>query len=141
MEILEEGFGEDFKDIEIVSADLKDEESMANAVHGCDYVIHVASPLPLTTPKNFEKEVIEPAVNGVKYVLQASVRSTVKKVIITSSANTVQDQLKGDGTYGKDSFIKEHKGMNGYYRSKNRSEKFAFDFMRSLSKEDRTFEM
>lgn len=34
IEVLEEGFGEDFKDIEIVSADLTDKESMTAAVTG-----------------------------------------------------------------------------------------------------------
>jgi dihydroflavonol-4-reductase len=45
----------------------------------------VASPFPNTIPKN-EDEIIIPAVNGTKFVLEAVVRAgTVKKVVLTSS--------------------------------------------------------
>lgn len=74
-------------------------------------------------------------------MLEAARDSGVKKVIVTSSANTVQNQLKGEGMYDHTSFIPEHKGMNGYYRSKNRSEKFAFDFMKKIPEKERTFDL
>lgn len=45
----------------------------------------MASPFPNVIPKN-EDEIIIPAVNGTKYVLEAVVRAgTVKKVVLTSS--------------------------------------------------------
>lgn len=48
------------------------------------YVCHVASPFPNDVPKN-ENEVIKPAVEGTKAVLDACLKHGVKKVIVTSS--------------------------------------------------------
>lgn len=51
----------------------------------CTFVIHMASPFPPETPKN-EDEVIKPAVEGTKNVLQACVNAgCVKRVVLTSS--------------------------------------------------------
>ena len=45
---LKKAFGEElFSKIELVKADLLDAESLENAVAGCDYVVHTASPLPI----------------------------------------------------------------------------------------------
>ena len=53
------------------------------------YVIHVASPFPLTNPKN-EDEVIKPAVEGTLNVLTACVKAhTVKRVVLTSSCAAI----------------------------------------------------
>ena len=52
---------------------------------GCDYVIHTASPFPITDPAD-ASEVIEPAKEGTLSILKASLDSgTVKRVVITSS--------------------------------------------------------
>ena len=57
-----------------------------SAVKDCDYVIHVASPFPNAPPEK-EDEVLTPAVEGTKRVLEACAKSgTVKRVIVTSSA-------------------------------------------------------
>ena len=44
----------------VFQADLNADAGWAEAVIGCDYVLHVASPYPSTMPRN-EKELIEPA--------------------------------------------------------------------------------
>ena len=43
--------------LELVRADLLNDEGWDSAVSGCDYVLHVASPVPLKLPKN-EDELI-----------------------------------------------------------------------------------
>ena len=48
------------------------------------YVCHVASPFPNKEPKH-EDELIKPAVEGTKAVLEACLKHGVKKVIVTSS--------------------------------------------------------
>ena len=45
--------------LELVEADLLDEKSWPGAVKDCNYVIHVASPVPAKNPEN-EDEVIKP---------------------------------------------------------------------------------
>lgn len=52
-------------------------------------MIHVASPFPAESPKN-EDEVIKPAVEGTKNVLEACVNAgCVKRVVVTSSCAAI----------------------------------------------------
>lgn len=62
---------ENFKKMEIVEAELLDTESLERAVEGCEFVIHVASPVPRKPPKD-ENAVIRPAVEGTLTLLRAS---------------------------------------------------------------------
>src|SRR5262249_41853297 len=66
------------------AADLERDDGWAEAVAGCDYVIHVASPMPLAAPKN-EDEVIIPARDGVLRVLKAARDAKVRRVVLTST--------------------------------------------------------
>ena len=95
IELLKEAFGDQFDEIELVSANLLDNDSLAKAVEGCEYVLHVASPFPPASPKD-EDEVIKPAVDGTIGILQACVNSTVKRVVTTSSIACIQDPSLGD---------------------------------------------
>src|SRR5689334_7798998 len=56
--------------VTITTADLERDEGWAEAVGGCDYVLHVASPFPSTVPKH-EDELIVPAREGALRVLRA----------------------------------------------------------------------
>ena len=51
-------------------ADLSKDEGWKEAVEGCAYVLHVASPFPLSVPKD-EDELIVPARDGALRVLRA----------------------------------------------------------------------
>ncbi|KAK3286298.1 hypothetical protein CYMTET_6139 [Cymbomonas tetramitiformis] len=73
----------------LFKADLMEEGSFDEAVAGCDYVLHMASPFSLST-KNAEKTIIEPAVNGTKNVLSACDKAeSVKRVVVTSSVGAI----------------------------------------------------
>ena len=60
------------------------------AIKDCTYVIHVASPFPAVNPRD-EMEVIGPAVEGTKNVLEACAKTKggVKRVVLTSSAAAI----------------------------------------------------
>ncbi|KAJ9138073.1 NAD dependent epimerase/dehydratase [Pleurostoma richardsiae] len=61
------------------------------AVKDIDGVIHVASPFTYDTKDN-EKELIIPAINGVRSILEAAAKtSTVKRIVLTSSFASVMD--------------------------------------------------
>ncbi|KAJ9165576.1 NAD dependent epimerase/dehydratase [Coniochaeta hoffmannii] len=65
--------------------------SLDEAVKGVDGIVHVASPFTYDTEDN-EKELIIPAMNGVRSVLEAAARTTtVKRIVITSSFAAVMD--------------------------------------------------
>src|SRR5579863_1749459 len=70
--------------LSFIAADLEKDEGWPQAVAGCDYVLHVASPLPPSVPKN-EDELIVPAREGTLRVLRASRDAGVKRVVMTSS--------------------------------------------------------
>ena len=65
-------------------ADLMADAGWPQAVAGCDYVLHVASPFPPGVPKH-EDELIIPAREGALRVLRAARDAGVKRVVLTSS--------------------------------------------------------
>jgi len=75
--------------LELWEADLLKEGSFDAAAKGCDAVFHMASPFTLRF-KDAQNDLIKPALQGTKNVLNAANRSgTVKKVILTSSTVAV----------------------------------------------------
>ncbi|TPX16153.1 uncharacterized protein E0L32_004148 [Thyridium curvatum] len=71
--------------------DFENPGRLDHAVKDIDAVVHVASPLTYDTKDN-EKELIIPAINGVKAVLEAAAASgTVRRVVMTSSFAAVMD--------------------------------------------------
>ena len=67
-----------------VAADLEKDAGWAEAVAGCDYVLHVASPFPAAVPKD-ENDLIVPAREGALRLLRAARDARVKRVVLTSS--------------------------------------------------------
>jgi nucleoside-diphosphate-sugar epimerase len=77
--------------LELVEARLDADEGWAEAVAGCTYVLHVASPFPPSTPQH-EDELVRPAVDGTLRVLRAAAESgTVRRVVQTSSVSAVAE--------------------------------------------------
>ena len=93
-----------FEHLSLVEAELTDAASIDAAVNGCDYVVHVASPLPPNIPKD-ENEIIKPAVEGAKNILTAALKHNVKRVVFTSSLATLQseneDKVLDEGVWAK----------------------------------------
>jgi dihydroflavonol-4-reductase len=74
--------------IEFVEADLGADVGWTEAVKGCAYVQHVASPFPAVHPRD-ESELIRPAVDGALRVLKAAKAAGVKRVVMTSSVAAI----------------------------------------------------
>lgn len=112
-----------------VEADLTTDENWASAVHGCDYVLHVASPMQASG--GGLDAYVRPAVDGTLRVLRASRDAGVKRVVMTSSCGAVY--------YGHPPQIEpfdeadwtnlEGGEMSDYVRSKAISERAAWDFI------------
>jgi dihydroflavonol-4-reductase len=75
--------------LQLVEADLENSASISAAIKDATYVIHTASPFPLKSP-NSEMDLINPAVNGTKAVMEACRAHKVKKVVITSSIAAIE---------------------------------------------------
>jgi len=70
--------------LSFIAADLEKDVGWNESVAGCEYVLHVASPLPPNVPRYVE-ELIVPAREGTLRVLRASRDAGVKRVVLTSS--------------------------------------------------------
>ena len=82
--MLRAGGAEPGERLSFIAADLEKDEGWPQAAAGCDYVLHVASPLPPSVPKN-EDELIVPAREGTLRVLRAAREAGVKRVVVTGS--------------------------------------------------------
>ena len=72
--------------LRLFKADLLDFGSFNEPMQGCELLIHTASPFFMTQPKNPEEELLRPAKEGTRNVLEAVQRTpTVKRVVLTSS--------------------------------------------------------
>jgi len=112
--------------------DLGSDAGWAEAVRGCDYVLHVASPFPPTVPKH-EDEIIVPAREGTVRVLRASRDAGVKRVVLTSSFAAI-----GYGHPPRTTPFTESDWSNpdsteisAYAKSKTLAERAAWDFIAS----------
>src|SRR5579883_800568 len=70
--------------LSFAAANLESDAGWPEAVAGCDYVLHIASPFPQGVPKN-EDELIVPAREGTLRLLRAAREAGVKRVVLTSS--------------------------------------------------------
>jgi nucleoside-diphosphate-sugar epimerase len=83
LESLQKGGGK----LSIFEADLLDQSAFDKAMVGCEYVIHTASPFIISGVKDPGKELIRPAVDGVRNVMGAVSRNpSVRRVVLTSTA-------------------------------------------------------
>ncbi len=77
-------------DLKIFEADLLKQGSYLPAMEGCDTVFHIASPFLISNIKNPQTQLIEPALNGTRNVLQSvNEMASVTKVVLTSSVVAV----------------------------------------------------
>ena len=81
--LLKEGGADPGTRLSFFAADLQNDAGWADAAAGCDYVLHVASPLPPAVPRD-ENELIVPAREGTLRVLRAARGAGVKRVVQTS---------------------------------------------------------
>lgn len=121
--------------LKFFAATLTEDAGWDEAVAGCDYVLHVASPLGVAMPKD-PNELIVPARDGTLRVLKAATRASVKRVVFTSSvaaaspAPEAPDTIDTDETFWTDT---EAPGLTAYRKSKTLAEQAAWDFIRNYS--------
>lgn len=65
-------------------ANLTSDDGWDAATEGCDYVLHVASPLGVADPKD-PNDLIVPAREGARRAIAAAIKAKVKRVVMTSS--------------------------------------------------------
>lgn len=114
--------------LELVAARLDDDAGWAEAVDGCTYVWHVASPNPPAVPED-AGDLIRPAVDGTLRVLRAAAASTtVRRVVLTSSTDAITHGHP-DSRVHTEADWSDPDRSGPYPRSKLYAERAAWDFV------------
>lgn len=131
----------DTRHFELVEADLMRDEGWDEAVRGCRYVLHVASPVPTAPPKH-EDELIVPAREGALRVLRAASEAGVERVVMTSSIAAVTEGHPHDPTkvFTEDDWSIVNGGIGPYEKSKTLAERAAWEFVEGLE-DDKSLEL
>ncbi len=125
--------------LSVRTANLTSDDGWSEAVDGCRYVLHVASPFPPVQPKDPD-ELIVPARDGALRVLRAAYAAGVERVVMTSSVAAVRGSrvstestpyTETDWTDGDDA------ARTPYVRSKTVAERAAWDYARSENATER----
>jgi nucleoside-diphosphate-sugar epimerase len=116
--------------LSFAAADLMSGAGWPEAVAGCDFVLHVASPFPPKMPKD-EAELILPAREGALRVLRAARDAGVKRVVLTSSFAAVGYGSKPPGRpFSEEDWTDLNGGdVSAYVKSKTLAERAAWDFI------------
>jgi dihydroflavonol-4-reductase len=117
----------------VVEADLLKDKGWHEAVQGCDYVLHVASPFPLGEPEH-EDDLIIPAREGTLRVLQAAAENKVARVVLTSSIAAIAYGHPEEKTRFNESdwSVADSPSISAYAKSKTLAERAAWDFVKGL---------
>ena len=110
-------------------ADLTRDEGWDAAMDGCDYVLHVASPLG-GNPNDSKDALVAPARDGTLRVLKAATNAKVRRVVMTSAAAAARPPLDSGRTSDETVWANPDDPQFDAYRvSKILAERAAWDFM------------
>jgi dihydroflavonol-4-reductase len=124
--------------LSVHAADLLSDEHWGHVTEGCDYVLHVASPLPASQPKD-PNELIAPAREGTLRVLGAALDADVERVVLTSSVAALRGGNEGIGgpLTEEDWTNLEAPKLTPYVQSKTLAERAAWEFADERGMRDR----
>jgi nucleoside-diphosphate-sugar epimerase len=130
LEPLKAGLGPElFDQLELVEADLTNEDSIVAACEGATYVVHTASPF------HFKGDTVGPAVQGATAVMKACTQHKVKLCVLTSSCAACLAPAKADAPVPPNAYDEtcwsnpdRPEGLNDYMKSKTLAEKVAWEY-------------
>lgn len=113
--------------LSFVKADLDRDDGWEEAVNGCSYVIHTASPFPSGYPEN-EEALIQTARAGALRVLRAARQAHIKRVVMTSSV-AATNHGDGQAPFTEENWTNVNSPRaTPYYKSKTLAEQAAWTF-------------
>jgi nucleoside-diphosphate-sugar epimerase len=131
------------RQLRIFKADLLDSGSYKEAMEGCDFVVHTASPFFISGFKDPEKELIKPAKQGTQNVLNtAKQMPDIKRVVLTSSVvaiygDTIDIQKTSNNIFTENEWNETSSvNHNPYSFSKTVAEKEAWKIAKSQNQWD-----
>jgi nucleoside-diphosphate-sugar epimerase len=115
--------------LRFVAADLTADTGWAEAVSGCDHVLHIASPFPAGIPKH-EDDLIVPARDGALRVLRAARDAGVQRAVLTSSFAAIgYGHAERQAPFDETTWTNLDAGIAAYTKSKTLAERAAWDFI------------
>jgi dihydroflavonol-4-reductase len=114
-------------DVEVVTGDLRDSESLRGAVAGCGVVFHVAADYRLWARD--ESELYRSNVDGTRNLLTAARDAGVERVVYTSTVGCIGAPV--DRLGNEDAEVRLEDMTGAYKRSKFQAEQVALEFARS----------
>src|SRR5580704_8484355 len=116
------------------AANLTSDDGWDAAVDGCDFVLHVASPLGVADPKD-PNDLIVPAREGAKRAVSAAIKAGVKRVVLTSSVAATSRTPGGSWTADETVWTDASDPKVGAYpRSKTLAERAAWEAIKNSSR-------
>ena len=115
------------KNIEIVSGDIRDYDSVSNALKGCDAVFHLAALIGIPYSYVSPKAYIDTNIVGTYNVLQAARELKHKNVLVTSTSETY-----GTAQYVPIDELHPMVGQSPYSASKIAADQLALSYYRSF---------
>jgi nucleoside-diphosphate-sugar epimerase len=121
--------------LSFAATDLMKDDGWDAAVEGCEYVLHIASPV-LAGPPRHPDDLVIPARDGTLRLLGAAASAGVKRVVLTSSLAAV---IAGYSEYGRvfdESDWSDTDGdISAYSLSKTLAEQAAWEFVKGQDSE------
>lgn len=108
-------------------ADLLDDAGWDAAVDGAQFIAHVASPMPVGEYK--KTDVIRPAREGTRRLLEAGMQAGVRRIVVTSSLTAAMPPAAADVNSASDETVwtdLSAEGINDYTRAKTLAEQDAW---------------
>lgn len=124
----------DISALSFATADLLADAGWDEALAGCQYVMHVASPFPIVEPENHD-DLIIPARDGALRVLGAAARAGVERVVMTSSIAAIGYGHETKTSFTEDDWSVVKPEIGAYASSKTIAERAAREFVTGLPAE------
>mgnify|MGYP003961001745 CR=1 FL=1 len=117
------------ENLTLYPVDLMSDEGWDEAMSGCDYLLHVASPFVLSNET--EEFFVKPAVEGALRALKFANKHDIKKVVLTSSFAAVGDTFDGTTSFNETHWSDtSNNKMTFYSKSKTLAERAAWDYVK-----------
>lgn len=111
------------RNVETVTADIRDAGKVKDLASGCSAIVHLAAKVHAIDEPGTEKDYEDVNVEGTRHLLDAAVRSGVKRIVFASSV-----KVFGEATSGCVDEIQAPDPQTAYGRSKWRAERLVSEY-------------
>lgn len=131
--------GADLERLSFVVADLDRDAGWQEAIAGCEFIQHVASPFPIKAPDDRES-LVPAAREGTLRILRHGLKAGVSRIVETSSMVAMMyraDRAAHITVSENDWSDPEWPSLSAYIVSKTRAERAAWEFVRAAGAENK----